>query len=47
MSIEVMNKARVLGVTKILSGISETEVQGSEGGQVDNEMRIKVNIRTH
>jgi len=46
-SIEVTNKDRVLEVTNIISRSSETEVQefgGSEQGQVDNEMRIKVNI---
>ena len=42
-----MNKARVLEVTNIISGSWETEVQGFRGSeqcQVDNEMRIKVNV---
>jgi len=48
-SVEVTNKARVLEVTKIISGSPEMEIQGSGGsepGRVENEMRIKVNIRT-
>jgi len=46
--IEVKNKARVLDVTNMIPEVRKLrfKVGGSGQGQVDNEMRIKVNIQT-
>jgi len=42
MSVEVMNKARILEVTKIISKSLETEVQGFGDSVSGKELHIRV-----